>query len=189
MTPSSKIHNPAYFVLANSESRRDSRLAITTCVLRTYGNDVTIGKLLHPISDSSWAMAFAVTVCIIFCLVTKPKMVWIDTRRIITSRAVMANGHAIWYRSIMNEPAHSARNFQTVAFFANANYSVSSIISSNPNPATFSEVNFRPKTLKNSWCKTLFDEEGNGIRWVRNQVHLVMSRSRLFVQREGTSFV
>lgn len=88
--------------------------------------------------------------------ITKPQMIWVNTKRIISTRAIMQNPHSVWNCSVVNNPTGDVSSDLSPRFWTTAYCSPSvSASSPNPQPATSGLVNLYPESLPERNVKTL----------------------------------
>lgn len=147
MVPSFMVNNSRNLVLANVKHFSYLSLVKFFCGIKTpYFLNVFFAQFAQSVLRSYGVSSFSFCVSVICKRITKPKVVWVYTRWIVSTWAVMANKCSFFKVAVVNQPrSRMCRKFN-VGTSSRSNPSISSpIFRGIPYPAGVSFSNFFPK--------------------------------------------
>lgn len=126
---------------------------LASCVKLSRSTDLLISQLVGSNLFAVKLPSFLNLVLHVGCSCSKEKMLGINTRRVVSSGAIMKHTKTIWNRANVQNPRSPRRYCHTSKPGVNA--TVSFVRASRPNPTRIGFIDFRPKPARECFGKTL----------------------------------
>lgn len=150
MLPMNPANNLTYLGLANSESASQFVLARASIGINTSYLIHNLGrKLVVPMPLHAWRLKFFGGIRIVLRLCSKPKMIWVNTGRVVFGRTIMKDAKTIRDCAAVYYPRGNVRPYQSEFSSAPSDLAVSRPETiSGPQPARICFYNLLPKSVQ-----------------------------------------